>query len=60
MDKTTKLSLAGLAALFAVLAFFSGIYISAEVVAVFTGLAGTALGALGGIAVQGRVNGQNP
>ena len=58
VDKTTKICLTGLAALMATLALLGGIFISTEVVAVFAGLAGTALGALGGIAVQKKVNGQ--
>lgn len=58
MDTTTKICLTVIAAISIIAALVAGICINAEVLAVFTGLAGTAIGALGGIAVQNKVNGQ--
>jgi hypothetical protein len=55
MDSTTKICLTILAGISIAAAVVSGIWIGAEVVAVFSGLAGTAIGGLAGIAVQNKV-----
>ena len=56
MDKTTKLCLTILAGMCIAAAVASGIWINAEVVAVFAGLAGTCVGGLAGVSVQGRIS----
>jgi len=57
MDTATKICLTILAIACVACALVAGICINAEALAVFAGLAGTAIGALGGIAIQNKVNG---
>ncbi len=56
MDTTTKISLATVSALSIIGAVLCGVFRVPDLATALIGLAGTAVGALGGIAVQSRVS----
>jgi hypothetical protein len=56
MDTVAKICLTVLTGLCVLAAVCSGVWINQTAMAVFTGLAGTGIGALAGLAVQGARN----